>query len=253
MLTRLGAVLPIFLSAFLVAAVSADVIMLEDFEDNTVNYTGVTEFHDSDNDFFTIVPLNGAFNSDDGPYTGFNGSNFFGAEDIDDPDGPGFDFQTMVFNINIANFTDLTFSVMFAAGANSTGGTDGTIRYDAADGFRVTAQIDGGAVQDLLAFEALEPGGDQFNNELRQDADFNGIGDAAGFLPTATFTAFNGIAISGTGTNLVLRIEVYSDANNEEFAFDDVTIEGINTIPEPGSAALLIGVFGIAFLRRRRK
>ena len=233
----------------------ADVIMLEDFEDNTVNYTISTggEFYDTNHDYFTIVPLNGAVAPDDGPYTGFGGSNFFGAEDMDDSDGPGAGTQTLTFTINVSGFEDLRFSGLFAAGGNSTGGADGTIRYDDEDGIRVRATLDADPIQDLLAFEAVEPGGDTSNNELRQDADFNNVGDAAGFMPTAAFAAFNDIAISGTGNTLVLEIEVTSTANNESLAFDNISVSGTAIIPEPSSAILLmIGMVAVVFAGRKK-
>ncbi len=250
------------LACFLPAIANGAIVLLEDFEDNTVTYTGVTEFFDTSNDFFTIVPLNGSANPDDGPYTGFGGSNFFAAEDMNDPEGPGLSTQTLQFNVDITNFTGLTFSGLFAAGGNSTGGSDAIIRYDAADGLRVRATIDGGTTQNLLAFEALEPAGDQNNNELRQDADFNGIGDPGGFLPTGTFAAFNGIAIAGTGSNLLLEIEVSVDANNEELAFDNIRIDGtfnpaMTPVPEPYSFAiwslLALVVGGLSWHRRKRQ
>jgi len=241
------------LSPFLLAPTADAIsIMLEDFEDLAVNYVvSGGEFHDGPNDLFTIVPLNGATSPDDGPYTSFGGSSYFAAEDINDADGPGFDTQILTFNINITGALGLTFDGLFAAGGNSIGGTDAAIRYDDEDGIRVRAQIDGGLVQNLLAFEALEPGGDLTNNELRLDADFDGIGDVTGFLPTSTMTAFNGLDITGTGANLVLTIEVTSTAGGEAVAFDNIEVSAV-TVPEP-SSALLLGVSGIFLLRRRSR
>lgn len=234
-----------------ITSLNGAIIMLEDFEDLTVNYTvSDGEFYDSGNDYFTIVPLNGAATPDDGPYTGFNGANFFAAEDINDPQGPGVSTQTMTFTIDISGATGLKFSGLFAAGGNSTGGDLG-YRYDAEDGVRVRAQIDGGTIQNLLAFEAAEPAGDTTNNELRIDANFDGIGDSTGFQPTSAMTAFNDIAITGTGNSLVLSIEVTSTAGDEGIAFDDIEVTG-NVIPEPSSTALL-GLAGIFLLGRRSR
>lgn len=232
----------------------ADIIMLEDFEDGTVNYTGVTEFHDSANDYFGRVPALGAIAPDDGPYTGFGGTNYFAAEDINSTmiggGGPGLATQTLEFTINIAGHESLKFSGLFAAGGNDAGNSDG-FRYDDEDGLRVTAQIDGGGVQNLLAFEAAEPGGDLGNNELLIDANFDGIGDPAGFQPTESFTAFNDIGITGTGTELLLKIEVTATAQSEAFAFDNVQVSGMKVVPEP-SSFILAGLTALMFSRRRR-
>ncbi len=239
----------------MMSTAKADIIMLEDFEDTNVNYTGIIHFHDGapNDDYIDIVPLNGGTSPDDGAYNGFGGNNFFGVEDMNATggpgNGPGLMTQFMVFNINIANFTDLTFSGLFAAGSNDDNSGD-FARYDDPDGLRITAQIDGGTVQNLLAFEADNAAAIGFNDVIRVDSDFDGTGD--GFAPTSTFTAFNNIAITGTGNTLTLVLEISFDQDNEDFAFDNLTVEGINVIPEPASAALLIGVFGVALLRRRK-
>ncbi len=231
--------------------VDGDVIMYEDFEDSTVEYTGVTQFWGSNSAHFTIVPLFGTTSPDDGPYSGFGDSNFFAAENMDSPGGPETITQTLIFNINIANYSELTFDFLFAAGDNAPGGSR-PLSYDDEDGLRVRAQIDGGAFQNLIAFEAIEPGGDTSNNELRQDTDFNGVGDPDGFLPTSGFTAFDGLAVSGTGTNLLLEIEVTSSSVNESLAFDNILIQGTSSVPEP-SSIFIFGIGGIAFGFRRRR
>lgn len=232
-------------------AAEAASIMLEDFEDASVNYTvSHGEFFGTGKDHFTIVPLNGAATPDDGPYTGFAGSNHFSAEDINDAAGPGADTQTLTFNIDISGATGLKFSGLFGAGGNDSGGTF-DFRYDDEDGIRVRAQIDGGAVQNILAFESVEPGGDTSNTQLRQDTDFDGIGDALGAAPTAALTLFDNIDITGTGSNLVLTIEVTSSAGDEGLAFDMIEVTG-DVVPEPSSTALL-GLAGLFLLGRRSR
>lgn len=233
------------------------ILMLEDFEDSTVHYTASQgEFFDTGNDHFAIVPLGGNASPADGPYTGFAGSHFFSAEDIDDPQGPGFDTQTLTFDVDIRGATNLTFGGMFAAGAND-GSNASSLPYDDEDGLVVRAQIDGGSIQNLIAFQATEPGGDISNNELRLDADFNGVGDPSGFLPTSTFSAFNQLPILGTGNQLLLTIEFTADANNEELAIDNIQIAGDHfdnaMVPEPNSMAIVaIGAWGLISRRRRR-
>lgn len=222
----------------------AAIILLEDFEDNNLTFSASDGlFFDTGRDLFTISPLNGVASPIDGAYNGFNGENFFAADDIDDPQGPGTRSQTLTFNLDISGFNNLLFSGFFGAGGNNLNGNDSTARYDSADGLRVRAQIDGGTIQDLLFFEAEQPGGDVINNRLLQDTNFDGIGD--GLLLSTSLTAFNNIAINGLGSSLSLFIELHGDAQSESFAFDDITIAGerISTppptdIPTPSSLPL---------------
>ena len=224
-------------------SLQADVLLLEDFEDSTVNYTTSTpEFHDGSNDYFTIVPLNGPANSDSA-YTGFGDSNFFAAEDMDDG-GTRPSTGTISFNVNIAGFKNLNVGLLFAAGGNG----NAVPSYDDEESFLVRAQIDGGAFQNLIAFEAEEPGGDITNNLIRRDTDFDGIGD--GFTPSSAFLDYSNLAISGTGTNLLVEVIVTSNDDRSEFAFDNFQING--TVPEPSSGLFCILLMGVVGLKRRR-
>lgn len=229
--------------------VSADIIMTENFEDTTFNFT-VSDpmFHDGAGDYYTVIPLTFSGNTLGSPaeavspYTGFGGSNFFAAEDVDDG-GLRPDTRTMSFNVNISNYNTLTFSTLFAASGNAAA----TPAYDANDGFLIRASIDGGAFQNLLQFEAEGA----TNQLLRRDTNFDGIGD--GFLPSSAFTAFNNLAISGTGSNLLLEIILTSNDGNVEFAYDNVTISGnISAVPEPSSIALLILAGSVVGFRYRK-
>ncbi|MFK7768350.1 MAG: PEP-CTERM sorting domain-containing protein [Mariniblastus sp.] len=226
-------------------AAKADVLLLEDFEDESRTYSVSTpEFHDGTSDYFGIIPLLGAAVPVD-PYTGFGGSSFFAIEDMDDG-GTRPDTGTISFAVNISTFDNLSVDFKFATGGN--GAT--TPSYDDEESFLVRASVDGGAFQNLIAFEAVEPGGDTTNNVIRQDTDFDGIGD--GFLPSSAMTTFGGLSIAGTGTILVVEVIVTSSDGNSEFAFDDFQINGISSVPEPSSAGLLGLVFLGVCLRRRR-
>lgn len=217
----------------------AAVLLIEDFEDNTVFYTASDgEFHDGSSDYFTIVPLNSPANPVSA-YTGFGGSNYFAAEDIDDgatrPSS-----QTLAFTVNILGYENITFGTLFAAGGNGVA----VPSYDSNDGFLIRASIDSGAFQNLLAFEAIGA----TNQQLAQDTDFDGTGD--GLVPTSAFTGFNGLSILGTGSSLTLEVIVDSNDGNAEFAFDDIIIEG-DLVPEPSSA--LLALIGGAWLFGRRR
>jgi hypothetical protein len=232
---------------------SAVVIMIEDFEDATLDYVGPTDAlaDKANRDFYGRT---GNF----GSYTLNNvqGSTYYAAEDIDGasvpiPSGSPLD---LVFTVNITGYTDLSFNILMAEDDS----TDGAEDWDAHDHFLVFYQIDGGGVTNLFAVEAPEPGGDLTNNEAREDTDFDGIGD--GIEITDTFNQFSK-TIAGTGNSLVLTVRFLSDDNpssgsyagDEDIAFDNVTING-TPVPEPTTFALFaLGLGTIVFPRRRRK
>ena len=242
----LAHLLSIFFIVALTSVASADVLLFEDFEDSARNYTVSTpEFHDGTSDYFGIVPLLGAANPVDA-YSGFAGSNFFAIEDMDDG-GTRPSSATITYSLNISGFENFSVDLLFAAGGNGAL----TPSYDDEESFLVRASIDGGAIQNLIAFEASEPGGDITNNQVFQDTDFDGIGD--GFLPTSAFTSLNSLAIAGTGTNLVVEVLVTSNDGNSEFAFDNFRINGFSSVPEPATLSLGLLVMAGLGARRRRK
>jgi len=224
------------------ASVSNAAILLEDFEDSTVTYvTSNGEFHDGLSDYFSIVdPTNPLIDANTGiDFAGFGGSQYFAAEDIDDG-GTRPATQTLTFTVNIFGYENISFSSLFAAGGN-----DDNPAYDDDDGFLVTATIDGGVTQNLLAFEAIGGG----NTLLREDTDFSGFGDSTVVIDH-NFESYSS-PIIGTGSELELVITVRSNDGNGEFAFDNVTLDGDFVIPEPSSA--LLAFLGSAFLLGRRR
>lgn len=194
------------------------VLLVEDFEDNTVNYTVSTgEFFDSSNDHFTIVPLNGAADPVT-PYVGFQGSNFFSAEDMNN--GGRVDTQTLTFSVNVEDYSNITLSGLFAVGGNAAVPP----AYDDEESLLVRARFDGGAFENILAFEAEEPGGDTTNNLIRMDTDFDGVGD--GTIPDHNFMLLTSAPLAGSGTTLEVEVIVTSTDGGSEFAFDNFMVEG---------------------------
>ncbi len=116
-------------------AIAAD-LLNESFETDGqgVRYTSTQEFIDTASDHWGRTDGSNISNFS-GPYSGFDGTTFWAAEDVDDPDGNGLDTQTIYFeNINITGHNNLQFLGLFAAG-NESG--PGASKYDAADVFKV--------------------------------------------------------------------------------------------------------------------
>ena len=237
-----------FLLSFVVSALcvstlqAQSTLLLEDFEDTTVTFTTSQPlFHDGTSDYADIVPLSNPPNPVT-PYTGFEGMNYFAVEDIDDG-GTQPSNMTLSFNQNVTGATDLSLDFLFAAGGNNP--TDPAfLAYDSDDGFLVRAQLDGGAFQNLLAFAAEGT----TNQLLRQDTDFDGVGD--GFLPSSAFTPFSN-SIAGIGDNLLVEIIFDSNDGNVEFAIDSVSINGA-VVPEPTTLGVL-GIMSAGVILRRRR
>lgn len=234
------------------------VLLFEDFEDNATLLTSASnadlEYVNID-DYFAIVPLSGAVDHDDGPIQGVQGNNYFAAEDLNALGftGPnaGSATRTLVFELGISDVIgDLSFSGLFAAGSNDLSVGDGNLqRYDFTDGLRVRAQIDNGVLQDLFSLQAANVGGDNTNQALRFDTNFDGTGDGA--LVTNTLTSSGEIPIVGTGNVLLLLIEISSDSTDEDFALDNIMITG-TAVPEPTTALLASLFLGVTVFRRRR-
>ncbi|MGF1479145.1 MAG: endonuclease/exonuclease/phosphatase family protein [Cyanophyceae cyanobacterium] len=203
-------------------------IFTESFETdgNGSRYTtSIPEFTDGSSDFLTRT--DGSNISGGYDVTGSDGSFYFAAQDID---GEGdASQQTLIFSeIDIANFTNLSFSALFAEDDSSDGNED----WDAPDFVTVEYQVDGGGFLDLLAFEN---DGSTFNSAPLQDTDFDGTGD--GTEVTDTFATFSN-TIDATGSTLDLRITFDLDSGDEDIAIDNIQLMG-----DAATSELLISEF----------
>lgn len=191
-------------------------IFSEDFESdgNGTRYeTSTLEFTDGSGDFFTRTDGTniGSFYN----VTGFGGSSYFAAMDLDG-EGASLPLTLTFNNIDISGFSDLAFSVDLAEdddGSNQD--------WDLTDFVKFEYRIDGGAFQNLLAVESI-PDGDNFNAVPAIDTDFDGNGDGTEITDTfATFVA----SIAGTGSSLDLRTTYNLNSGDEDLSIDNLKIE----------------------------
>jgi Ca2+-binding RTX toxin-like protein len=224
--------------------------MLEDFEDATVNYNlldinGVLISEDaSENNirnFFNRTTFTDAaatgFNITDASGTGAAGNSFFAFEDYDQISSLGAtvgssDTVIMQFVVDITNFSNLSFSGLFARDTADDGNED----WDASSSVIITASVDGGAAQTVLAIEAQDDSG-----TAAPAVDTNGDGFGNGTVLTDVFQTLSG-NITGTGTTLVLTITVTElDTGSENVAIDNITISGDAPLTGDGTSNILTG------------
>ncbi|NES82817.1 MAG: PEP-CTERM sorting domain-containing protein [Moorea sp. SIO2B7] len=233
-------------------------LFTETFDNNSQYTSNVSEFSDGSADYWTRTDgSNISIGSN--PFTNPDGF-FFAGQDLNGEGGS--DTATLTWNsINIANFTNLSFSGFFAEDDSSDGNEDWDNGGNGDQDFvLVEYQIDSGGFQKLLAFESSTALGG-FNDEPLVDTDFDGTGD--GIALTNTFSQFTS-NIAGTGNLFDLRITVSLDDGDEDIAFDNLTITGDSQsnnmvgVPEPltifGSVtAALFGGFFKQKLKKNKK
>lgn len=231
-----------FCAAFLFSqSTHAVTLLFEDFEDTAVNYsTSITEFSDSAFDYFGRIAPDGFSISSDVSFNNTQGNGFFAAMDTD-ADITTQDTGVLTFLVDISGFNNLQFSTMFAEDVADNNQPD----WDTSTSFIAQYSIDGGPVQNLLAFESI--GGT--NTAAAQDTDFDGVGD--GGLLTDTFTLYQADII-GTGDQLTLQFTLnFFDAGDEDIAFDNVLLAGDaigSPVPVPAAfwlfASVMLGLIG---------
>lgn len=177
-------------------------------------------FSDGSNDYFGIYKQDA---NNIKSYTGFT-NKFLTGQDLDG-EGASLPITLTWSNIDIKWLTDLKFSGDFASFFDSPGD------IDAADFIKISYSIDGGQQQNLLWFSGSDFSSASFNGVLKQDTNFDGIGDGQVLNNEAqNFST----AITETGSTLDLTLEINLDSTNEDFALDNFLITGI-TAPIEGS------------------
>ncbi len=206
-------------------AAPVEILFEESFETdgNGSRYTtSITEASDGFGDYFTRT--DGSTIGSFVELTGKTGDFFFAAQDTNAD--PGADVATLTFSgIDISGQSELFFSIDVAEDQASNDDED----WDSDTALIIEYSIDGGAFQNLLAFEATNETG--FNSEPRQDTDFDGIGDGPALTPDfQTFSA----ALTGTGSSLDIRITFNAlDDGDEDVAIDNLILSNGELTPPP--------------------
>ncbi|MBM7066357.1 ExeM/NucH family extracellular endonuclease [Actibacterium sp. 188UL27-1] len=176
-------------------------------------------------DYFGIFDADGDGGADfggDAAPTGFNiytniADNYLGGSDIDGGT-PAIEEPAFLTwsGIDITGLSNLRISADLA-----TDDSDAALDPDDFISFEVS--IDGGAFEQVMAFETLDA--TTFNqNTFLQDTDFDGIGD--GDALTSAFATFSDdFAVSGS--TLDLRVAVRVDAGREDFGIDNITLDEV--------------------------
>ncbi|MEJ6700837.1 MAG: PEP-CTERM sorting domain-containing protein, partial [Akkermansiaceae bacterium] len=195
--------------------------------------TSTTEVNDGGTDYFTRTD-----GSDIGSVNYTPSGFFFAAQDIDGDGAPN--PSSLTWTVDITGATALSFYLNVAEddeGSNQD--------WDSTDFVHIFYTIDTDPEQNLIWFEN---DGTTFNAAPLLDTDFDGNGDSTEV--TNSFANFSN-TIAGTGSSLAIRVEFSLNSGDEDFAIDDLVVEG-TVVPEPSSSALL-GLGGLALILRRRK
>ena len=175
----------------------------------------IATFSDGSTDYFTRT--DGSNISGGVSLPGPEGSFFFAGQDVDG-EGAVPPVALELASANTSGFSNLTVRALFAEdddGSNED--------WDSSDYLRLQYSTDGGSTfANLICF-----GGDgsSFNSEPGIDNDCDGVRDAGGTSLTDTFTEFTG-SIPGTPSSVILRIEAQLNSGDEDFAIDNIRLEG---------------------------
>ena len=205
----------VFLSTFS-SLFGQTTILLEDFEDATVEYTtSQPECTDGFNDYF--VRTDGTNINSNIVIGNIQGSFFFGANDIDGAPCTANPSTLSIEDICIEGYTNLQLCVFLAED------DDGTNQdWDASDFVHFNYIIDGGAIQNAIWVESVIPSGS--NGEPAIDADFDGLGDIGSEInATLTQYCFN---ITSTGAELDIVVDFSLNSGDEDIAIDNIEVKG---------------------------
>jgi len=162
----------------------------EDFEDNTFSFTPSSPlFHDGENDYVHIVPLNGFDEMDIVRPAGSN--HHFGVEDMDDANARPLTVNLDWTNLDVSGFSSVDISALFA--------------------------------ETVIAFETANPSAGNLAPQL--DTNFDGLGDGAAL--SNVLTSFSANVNTAAANTLTVRLTINGlNGTQEDVAVDNFLVEG---------------------------
>lgn len=216
----------------------ATLLFSETFETDGegTRYTSTGSFTDGSDDYF--IRTDGSTEASGIPaFTGFGGSYYWAAEDIDAAENTTGVALLEFTGIDLASFPQVQISLQIGAGSNSA--------FDNVDDYvLVEYRVDAGPWQSALAFEN---NGQTFNGPLLHDTDFDTIGD--GIELGLAFQEVTSLSLASSGSFLDLRIDTLMTSGSEAIGFDNILVTGV---PEPGTTALAFGMAALLLISVRR-
>ncbi len=189
-----------------------------DFESVGGYTTSIPEFTDESYDYFQRTD---GSNIGGESFENILGNYYFAAQDIDG-EGATLPVNLFINDINISGLSSLSLNV-YLAEDDASNDED----WDASDYVHFLYDIDNtGTFSDLLFIESAGSS----NTEPLIDTNFDGTGD--GTEITNTFTEFT-TSITGTGSQLDIKIVFDLDSEDEDIAIDNIVIIGHTSNPEP--------------------
>ncbi|WP_167612477.1 PKD domain-containing protein [Maribellus sediminis] len=208
-----------------VQAFSQTTLLTEGFETDGEGsrYTSTTFSDCTSSDYFLRTNDNGPFTSCGsfgGVLLNVQGSWFWVAEDIESTANPNATFSTLTLNpLNASGYSSITVSLYMATGRTGT-------HWEWGDSIKIQTSWDGGSYTTIGQFV----GDGEFGGFLRQDINLDGVADPGASDIPATFTNFT-FNVPGIGTNLRVRVRLCGLDGSEEFAFDQIVVQGSSTPP----------------------
>ena len=173
-------------------------------------------------DFFARMPstpLNVCFQNNF--FTGFQGSYFWGSEDIMSSPGTKPPGSIVSQSINTSGYTNLTISLYLATGNNIVPTNS---RWESADSINIQVSFNGGSTYTTVGRFV---GNNIVGGDLIKDVNLNGVadtGEPVASVNTFTKHTFN---ISGTGSSMIFRLDFDQLGGSEELGIDQIEIAGI--------------------------
>lgn len=221
--------LMIFLS-FAAIAVGQTTIWNLDFESAGGYTPSTSEFSDGGTDYFATIKMNGDEDAYDYDHNfiadvdnislnSLQGNYFFSGMDIDG-EGASLPVNIKKNDIDINGYTSLNFSVYLAEDDPNEN------IWEDDDYVHILYRLDDGSWKNLILIEANN------NGKAAIDTDDDGTGD--GTTITDSFTEFSE-SITGTGSQIDIKVEFKLDSGDEDIALDNLEISGESIVDNPGS------------------